>query len=74
MTPHEALIIAHKRLDDGLVDVSSGDTWQEISYNEWDVNYWTDEDGTINVTVYRVIADNEGGMVDTDDFYTMETI
>lgn len=75
MTAEEALNIAHQRLNDGLVDTSSGDTWEEISYNEWDANYWLDDtDGQIKVTVYRVLADNEGGMTDPDDYYTKETV
>lgn len=73
MTPHEALILAYKRLDEGLVDTSSGDTWVEISYNEWDANYWVDkESDTIKVAVYRVIADNEGAFTDYNDFYEGE--
>lgn len=74
MTPEEALNIAHQRLNDGLIDTSDGDTWVEISYNEWDANYWAGDDGKINVTVYRVIADNEGGFTDYNDFYTKDTI
>lgn len=73
MSPEEALKVAHKRLEDGLVDVSDGDTWEEVSYNEWDANYWQDGD-TIKVAVYRVIPDNEGGQVDPNEFYTKETI
>lgn len=74
MTPHEALMLAYKRLDDGLIDTSDGDMWESLS-DDWDANYHVDNEGEeIKVAVYRVIQGNEGGMTDPNDYYTKETI